>query len=399
MNEDLRSRALERAQAAARASRTEPKVSTLAEEPPRAGDVLLHPALRALPVQWAVISSESGDDLKVVPADTGSMVGSGDVALADLPGVGRVTARCRFVQPLSPAALAGAQRSGRLSAEGLARIERRRSELGAGRKGSFTEIETDEDPEYEDWLADVVEPACRQWQELAVAKTLPFRPVERSAYWQLRWAAGIFLVLGLGALGGLFFQGGRISKLQQAIERQRVEAANREAEHAARERRLSEQISKAEQARRAAEITESTTRDQLAAAGEELHLAREAALVINPALASLEPSAAVRGEVKAISLPAQASHLLLFLPVDQIVGGTLRLEILGADGRLLWERKSLDRQKGHEISVGVPAALLPSGELILRLYRRERGKEVLVREHRLQVERENATGPAKRLLP
>lgn len=387
MNDDLLSRALERAQTAARASRAEVALPTLAEEPAQPGDVLLHPAQHALPVQWVVVAAPSGAP-KVVPADAGSMVGSGDVALVEPSGVGRLSARCRFEQPLFPAALAGARRSGRLGAANLARVERRRSDLAASREGSFTEIETDQDPEYEDWLSEVVEPACRQWQELGTAKVVPLPQRAEPSYTRLRWAAGIAAVIGLGALAGLWLQAGRISKLEEAAQRQQSATSEREAEFAAREQDLARQIAESEKARQA---TEGKAQEQLAAASEDLRRAREAALIVNPVLVALTPNAAVRGEVEAIALPAQSSHLLLFLPVDQVVGGTLRLELLdGSEGRVLWQRNPLERQKGHEISVGVPAALLPTGEFVLRLYRRERGKEELIREHRLRLERAKA---------
>ncbi|MEP7010267.1 MAG: hypothetical protein ABJC13_08115 [Acidobacteriota bacterium] len=385
MKDDLLSRALDRAQAAARASSKGVAVPTLAEEPPQPGDVLLHPAQQALPVQWVVVAATPSGAPKVIPADAGSMVGSGDVALAEPSGVGRLSARCRFEQPLFPAALAGARRSGRLSTASLARVERRRSDLAAAKEGSFTEIETDHDPEYEDWLAEVVEPACRRWQELGIAKVVPLPQRAEPTYARLRWAAGIAAVVGLGALTGLWQQTGRVSKLEEAAQRQQAAASEREAEFAAREQELARQIAASERARQA---TEGKAHEQLAAASEDLRRAREAALIVNPVLVALEPKAAVRGEVEAIALPAQSSHLLLFLPVDQVVGGTLRLELVdGSTGRVLWERNPLERQKGHEISVGVPTALLPTGELVLRLYRRERGKEELIREHRLQLAR------------
>lgn len=389
MSDDLLTRALARAHDAARSSREAVALPSLAEEPARPGDLLLHPALGAHPVHWVVVAAAAGGTARVLPADVGSLLGSGDVALAASATQGRLAVRCRFEEPLFPAALAGARRSGRLDAASLERIERRRAALATGREGTFTEVETDQDPEYQDWLTEVVAPACRAWRELGVAKVLPLRRREAPPTW-LRLAAGLAAMVGLGALSGWWLEADRSARLEATLSEQ-------QSARLTRERELREELEASAEAQKAAR--EAAGRE-LAALSEELRRARDAALIVNPVLASLEPAAAVRGEVKALLLPATASHLLLFLPVDSVVGGTLRLELsAGADGRLLWQKNPLVRQVGHEVSVGVPAALVPEGDLVLRLYRRERGKEELIREHHLRVERERAPARPRGLLP
>jgi hypothetical protein len=71
-------------------------------------------------------------------------------------------------------------------------------------------------------------------------------------------------VVGLGALAGLWFQMGRVSKLEEAVKRQQAVSSEREAEFAAREQELARQVAASEKARQA---TEGKAQEQLAAAG------------------------------------------------------------------------------------------------------------------------------------
>ncbi len=137
-------------------------------EVPEPGDVLLPERLSAFEVEWAILARHPGDPtrLLVVPADGGSMIGSGDVEITDAAAGGPWTLRCRAGRWRAASDLVPWARTGTLLASDLERACRRWWEIEGpvgtvGTVGTVEAREIDADPEYRGWLEEVVEPARR----------------------------------------------------------------------------------------------------------------------------------------------------------------------------------------------------------------------------------------------
>lgn len=178
---------------------------------PAPGDLFLLPAAADLPVEWAVLDRRPGaaGEVLTVLADTCPLVGSADVAVpAGAPG-GPLSLRCGFGLWLPAAAFDPALRTGLLAqdavAEGLARWRR----IEAGHvTGSPLAEEVDADPEYQDWIREVLRPA----RTLATS-----RPRAAGGPRIRRWGAAqrLAAALALVALGLSF----RVVQLRREVAR------------------------------------------------------------------------------------------------------------------------------------------------------------------------------------
>lgn len=161
------------------------------------GDLFVLPATSDFPVEWAVLERGPGNLWLAVPADAGPRAGSADVAVpAGEPG-GPLSLRCRFAVSLEAALLSPELRTGRLAGEtvteALHRI--RQAESGDLEPSPLAE-EVDADPEYQDWVRDVLAPARERAADAARRKVSP-----AAAGWTMihRIAAALVLIsVGLG---------------------------------------------------------------------------------------------------------------------------------------------------------------------------------------------------------
>ncbi len=132
------------------------------EEPPEPGDVFVLERTAEFDVEWAIIARDPADSrrLLTVPADGCSFVGATDVEVSERAQFGPLVLRCRFGSWLDAALFGPGARVGVLDPEDVARAFRQWSviEAGAG-DGSGVEHEVDEDPDYQDWVDDVLLPA------------------------------------------------------------------------------------------------------------------------------------------------------------------------------------------------------------------------------------------------
>lgn len=151
--------------------------------PPGPGDLFVLPATADLPVEWAVLDRQPGPagKLLAVPADAGPPAGSADVAVeAGAPG-GPLNLRCRFAVWLEPSLFDSGQRTGVLAPEAVAEaIQCRRAAEAGEVGGSPLAEEVDADPEYQDWIREVVEPA----RELAAARRPPREVAPPERFWR-----------------------------------------------------------------------------------------------------------------------------------------------------------------------------------------------------------------------
>ena len=169
-----------------RSARLEEELQARHGRPAAPGDLFVLRATADLPVEWALLERRSDGKLLAVPADAGPPAGSNDVEIpADAPG-GPLSLRCRFSLGLDAALFERELRSGVIAEESVTEalyrvhelerppvLESRdvdadidtvifasREELEPYPSGvSPLAEEVDADPEYQDWIRDVIDPA------------------------------------------------------------------------------------------------------------------------------------------------------------------------------------------------------------------------------------------------
>ena len=368
--------------------------------PTVAGQVLILQELGEPRLAWAVLREAAESERRLlVAADINPLVGSGDVAAIGSGGAS-LTLRCRFAVWVNERDLGATTLLATLPPEVLSRADSRYQEIAAGRPvGTFSEQETEEDPEYQDWLEDVVRPAVGKLGARAAAgapspvPALPFptrRPAEpgpsRRGAW-MRWAA-VLAFVGLGAASGVlwWWQAREIAGLRAAAEAS--EAAHREAiaeleaRRAALEAQYQARLREAGADRARLEAEHRARLQELEAQLEKL---RQATDVKNPQLASLDPAATQRGP-KRIEIGPEVSHLVLLLPVDDPAGTEFQVEVdEQPSGKQVFVQKGLQAAVIGEVSLGLPAALVPPGDYRLRLFRKQGATLRLVREHLITI--------------
>lgn len=379
--------------------------------PIAAGQVLVLPELREPRLAWAVLrrEAEESDRLLLVAADVNPLVGSGDVA-ANGPGIGALTLRCRCAVWVHERDLGATTRLGTVPPEALALADSRWQAIAAGRPiGTFSEQETEEDPEYQDWIEDVVRPALGKLERRPGTEApsplpaLPFptgRPAEppsssRDAW--LRWAA-VLAFVALGAASGFlwWWQAQEIAGLRAAAQASegahRQAIAELEARRAALEARYQARLREAGADRARLETEHRAQLQQLEAQLEKL---RQATGVKNPQIASL-PAETQRGS-KQIKIDTEASHLMLLLSVDGPADAEFQVEVdEQPSGRQVFVQEGLRVDDDFsEVRLGLPTVLVPPGDYRVRLFRKEGEKLHLVREHLIEIEEEARRRPPR----
>jgi hypothetical protein len=373
------------------------------------GQVLTLPELGEPRLAWAALRREKGEQerLLLVAADVNPLVGPGDVAVTG-PAVGSLTLRCRLAVWISDRELGTATLLGTLPPEALSRADSRLQAIEAGRPVvTFSEQETEEDPEYQDWIEDVVRPAVGKlvarvsFHAPGPSPTLPFParapaeglPFRRGAW--MRWAA-VLAFVGLGAVSVFLWwrQGQEIAGLRaaaaaseaahrQAIAELEARRADLEAQYQARLRKVGEDRAR----------LESEHRKQLAELEGKIAKLRQATEVKNVLYASLEPDTTLRGPNK-LELGPETSHLVLALTVYDPAGTEFQVEVSERySGRQIFVQKGLRADVRGEVWLGIPASLLPPGDYRLRLFRKEGTELHRVREHLIEIAEE----PERRL--
>jgi hypothetical protein len=384
-----------------------------ADGPVEAGQVLILPELNEPRLAWAVLRREPGMSERrlLVAADVNPLVGSGDLAVSGAV-TGSLTVRCRFAVWVSGQDLRVPQLLGTLPPEALAQAEALRQALEVGRPvGSFSEQETEEDPEYQDWIEDVVRPAVGKLARGVVvdsdaspspAPTIPFParpaveppPASRGAW--MRWAA-VLAFLALGAGNGLlwWWQGEKITGLRSASAAREAEhrraVAELEARRAALEAQYQARLREAGEDRARLEAEQ---RARLQELETELAELRQATEVKNPQIVSLEAGAIQRGSER-VKIGPQASHLVLLLPVDDPEGAEFQVEVSErSSGKQVFVQKGLRVDSLGEVRLGLPVALLSPADYRVRLFRKDGKALRLVREHLITIDKEPVSRPS-----
>ncbi len=370
--------------------------------PPSPGDVVVLERTARFDIEWVVLARDHAfpDRLLAVAADAQPLVGSADVAVPASAVGGPLVLRCRFGGWVDAGLLAGATRTVILTQGEVARARDRRAEVERGAvAGSILTCEVDDDPEYQDWVDEALAPA---WQ--AFAGTGPVLVPEVDGAGQspgridqgpapARRAVGVrslalaaSVVLALGA-GHFWRQHRELSELrdrhQVVTEQHRHEIAELRNESDQREAGHRRQLAEAASDR---QRLESDSRRQLEELGQELDDARRQNVVRNPVAISLDSPRDRSGEEERVPLPADASHVLFFITLEEVQPGKkFSAELRDrATGERLWASDEL-RQSLRELRIGLPGALLPPGDYLLRIQALARGSNELVAEYPLKI--------------
>lgn len=298
----------------------------------RAGDLLLLSVSQAFPVEWLLLGPdpEHAGHVLAVAADTHPMSGSGDFSLPGESAMAPLT--LRLAESVSiPETLdtASFRRRGRLEPELLARVlEAREGILRGQTVASERQLETDVDPEYEDWIREVVQPA----RETVQRRESPRGTVGESPRGQPRktvpasWFRGLAAVFALVSLG------------------------------------LSSWIAVLEQ--------------------------RLAQPVFDPPLEEIHLNAPTRTE-KSIRVPSSTRYLMLFLILEGRESCMdYRLEVLDSAGDVVSRKTDLSVNQRAEVRLWVPREHWREGRLSLRLAARCDGREITLDEKSISIERE-----------
>lgn len=358
---------------------------------PEAGELVLFPETADLPVEWAVLGRDPDRPglVLVVPADTYTKAGTTDVEVSEGSPVAPLTLRCAFGTWTGEARLSMARRTGDvLESQDVSAARRVWEARERGEPvGSLLAEEVDADPEYQDWIEDVLVPAR---VALAAAPVVPVR--RRPTFFgnPLALAASVLLMVSLGLTGGLIWQDRKLEDL--ASERARTqEELRQETERLTRELRRSEDAHRREmtEAEQRAEEVRQRDRERIAELEQRLEDIRRPETLLNVPIVGLSPRP-VRGEIREVTLPAKAGLFFLLLSVTDMRRFSIyRLEIVSKDtGRVSWKGEGLKANELNEVSLALPRDALAPGNYRLRLYGLEGGKAELVDEYELRIKHE-----------
>lgn len=355
------------------------------------GDLFVVPEAGGSPVEWALLERrpENSDWFMAVPADTVPLAGSGDVEVPPGEPLAPLTLRCAHAVPLRERLLRRGWRTGTLDPRTLAKaLETLRAIEAKAYVASPLAEEVDRDPEYLDWIRDVVAPARLNLIVIATPKWNP-RKSQGAPRRTLALAASVLIALGFGMAGGLLWQ--REQVMISEAERLRTEQALAEE----RERRVQELQAERERhlrelAERLRRIGEESKRDRerIAALERQLEGTDRLEALINVPFAFLAPRDPTRGEDEGRTIPPDADYLFLALAIQDTQSfENLRLEILRRDNsERVWSRDGLTRNKINEVYLALPRQILAPGEYRLRLYGLSGGEAELVEEYDLTIE-------------
>ncbi len=294
-----------------RSARLEEELQARQGEPPAPGDLFVLRATADLPVEWALLERGSGGKLLAVLADAGPPAGTNDVEVpADAPG-GPLSLRCQLSLQLDAALFKPELRSGVIAQETVAEALQRVRQIESGAlEGSPLAEEVDADPEYQDWVRDVSEPAWALASRSLAATAMP-AAMPRSAGGS-SWGAvhQLAAMLGILAIGLSVW----VVQLRREVDL------------------LSETV---------------------------FNLPSEDVVV----------GGTTRGD-RTVEVPRDATHVLLFLGVDYLIEAPEgRFEIVNLqEKKTVWRNRSLvPLTPGSEFPVVLPRRRLPDGLYKVRL--------------------------------
>ena len=349
---------------------------------PWPGDLFVLVETADFSLEWLLVERERRGRCQIVATDTNPLLGLADMALPPEAQSGPLSVRCAVGLSIDVEILRRGERTGALAAEDIDRVRQRCREQDAGvladsRLGAGGEP----DPDYEDWLYEVLLPARAALSPAVQEETVHPRR------WGLNGVAAavvialLLAVCGVSALAWRYHQADRqarqeihrlLEDRQRAdAERQRLLAAHRQelaALQAAEVRRLAELR---------AEVAPTP------APPPPLQL------LANLAYVTFYPGES-RGTVRELPFPVNATYLLaVFYVGQQPAFPEYRLEVNSRAGAPAWSVPGLKPLPSQEVSVALPRAQLPDGVYHLHLYGISGSERKGVGEYEVRIRSQN----------
>ncbi|MEM7585212.1 MAG: hypothetical protein AAF560_17615 [Acidobacteriota bacterium] len=362
-----------------------------AAESPHVGGLYVLPQTAEWPIEWAVVDRNPPQVL-TLPADTGSWVGSGDIALPSTALRSDLCLRCRFGLWVHARVFERGIASGSLDAGALeAAVQRWQTLADSKRIGTLEEREVDIDSEYLDWTEEVLAQARRALASASEAidvesdstarsgtirsgatrsnaveaiPTIRPRPRRGSAFRNpMALAASVLLVVSLG-LGRQLMVTERARGVATEDHRQRVTELEGE-------RQLADERYRQDVERLQSELERNSRQHQQQIAELEASKAAEAARRPSPsvnvpfAVLSQGPT---RSGSERLRVPTGVDLFLLILRLELSENyPRYRLQVYRAgEPRVVWSTDQLTTT-GAELTVALPRGLLSSGDYELHL--------------------------------
>jgi hypothetical protein len=368
------------------------EASSSGDRLPGPGELVLFPETASLPVEWVVLGRDPSRPgrVLVVPADSHPKAGTADLEVPASSPVAPLTLRCGFEVWLDESRLGRATRTGDVvDPEEVAAARRIQEARERGEAvGSLLAEEVDADPDYQDWIEEVLAPSR---VALTAPAQAPAVPTQRRALLRahpLGLAASILLTTTLGLAGGVLWQGRRIAVMAQEKAR-RAGELQRERERFTSELQRAEDLHRRElsETGRAAEEHRKQDQERIAALERRLgDLVRPEAL-LNVPLQVLSSGDPVRGDIDELILPAKTRLFFLLLSIsDPRSFPSYRLEVVDGDsGQVVWKAEGLKSSSDNEVSLVVRRGDFAPGEYRFRLFGLKGGNAELVEEYQLRV--------------
>lgn len=357
--------------------RYEQKQEALAGESarqPAPGDVYVLEPTRDFNLEWVVVANDPADSDRflAVPADGNFLAGSADLELGDDSAVGALRLRCRFGTWIDATLLKPELRVGVLGSDEVSRARQKWIDLGDGvLTAPVLMREVDDDPEYKDWVEDVLIPARRALQEAQA--TVIARPKPPQPYPLLRIAASIVLLVGGGLAGlQLWRLNERVRDLEtvsrSAEERHREELeAQRDRLEAEREHLIAEHRRELEQAGAEDAQAVQELRERIAELDKRLYAMQRASELVNPVVAVLDLSGTTsRGRLEIELLP-RSSHVVVVIVLSTAKQAPrYQLELhKESDGTSIWQTDQAFPSEIGELWFGIASGILKQGRYVL----------------------------------
>lgn len=308
---------------------------------PEAGEIFVLPETAELPVEWALLETRPKAFL-AIPVDTQPLAGSRDFALGSHVLSGPLSLRCGHAVEINAARLRPELRTGLLDPHSLAAARALQTALAAGTAAEDPMgEEVDRDPEYRDWVEEVLDPARA-------------------------------VLVGLGEAGGKdsVSVGADVVQLGDWRERQSENTSRRGGPGAAGwVRRASPWLAAALLA---------------VSLGLGWQLAKmDSAVVFDPQVARVSLGSVVRGD-QVIKLEPGEDRLLLSVGLDVPSVERARLRLVRKDRSLIYDGIPHEVGHGAVVPVLIPRSLLRAGRYWLELVS-ESGEVLVVEEIRIET--------------
>jgi hypothetical protein len=317
--------------------------------------------------------------------------GTADVEVPESSPVAPLILRCGFGVWIGEARLGTARRTGDvLDAQDVSAAVRVWEARERGEPvGTLLAEEVDADPEYRDWIEEVLVPASAALTAtLATAPAVPMR--RRPVYFgnPFAVAASVLLMVSLGWAGGLLWQDQRLEDLAsekaRAQEELRLEREKHNGElhwkEEAHRRVLAETERRAEQARQ-------RDRERITELERRLEDLRRPEALLNVPFVGLSPRDPVRGEeIEEVTFPAKTGLFFLLLSVtNRRPFPSYRLEVVSkTTGRVVWKGEGL-KPRDHDVTLALQREVLSPDDYQLSLYGLKNGKVEPVGDYEFRV--------------